>query len=117
MKTLIGFLLGLAVLGLGFWAYQENYRTRDAMDQVGATQHEIMRLRDELTMLRAEWAWLNRPERLRLLVEANGAALQLSDMAPDRFGVLDQVAYPTRPYLSSAPAGALSDGATTEERP
>ncbi|MBE3639125.1 cell division protein FtsL [Mangrovicoccus algicola] len=103
MRTLIGFLLGLAVLGLGFWAYQENYRTRDAVDQVRATKREIMHLRDELTMLRAEWAWLNRPERLRMLVDANGAALGLSDMAPDRFGVLDQVAYPTRPYLSVQP--------------
>ncbi|WP_172331380.1 cell division protein FtsL [Mangrovicoccus sp. HB161399] len=110
MKTLIGFLLGLAVLGLGFWAYQENYRTRDAMDQVRTTQRQIMHLRDELTMLRAEWAWLNRPERLRMLVDANAETLQLADMAPDRFGVLDQVAYPTRPYLSSMPAEEAAPG-------
>ncbi len=104
MRTLIGFLLGLAVLGLGFWAYQENYRTRDAVDRVRATQRQIMQMRDELTMLRAEWAWLNRPERLRMLVDANGDVLQLTDMSPDRFGVLDQVGYPTRPYLPAQPA-------------
>ncbi len=115
MRTLIGFLLGLAVLGLGFWAYQENYRTRDAMDQVRQTQREIMQMRDELTMLRAEWAWLNRPERLRMLVDANAETLQLADMSPDRFGVLDQVAYPTRPYLSSMPADEAAPAAEVRQ--
>lgn len=96
MRAVVSVLLGCAVLALGFWAYQENYRTRAATAELRALQQELVALTEERAMLRAEWAWLNRPDRLRALVRANKAALQLMDMTPDHYGHLDQVAYPAR---------------------
>lgn len=106
MKTVIGLLLGLTVLGLGFWAYQENYQTRAAQSELRKVQREIVRMHENMTVLRAEWAWLNRPERLRALVHANNARLGLMDMAPEHFGHLDQVGFPSRSLLTVTPEGA-----------
>ena len=117
MKTLIGFLLGLAVLGLGFWAYQENYKTRDTVAEMRAVQADIVRLHAEMAMLRAEWAWLNRPDRLRMLIEANGAQLQLQDMEPKRFGYLDQVAYPAPPAAPDPGLAPAALGVPPEQFP
>lgn len=100
MKVIVAMLLGLVVLGLGFWAYQENYRTRAALDDLNALQRDLVRMTEERAMLRAEWAWLNRPERLEVLVLANKGSLQLMNMVPEHFGTLEQVGYPTRARFS-----------------
>lgn len=111
MKTLIGLLLGLTVLGLGFWAYQENYKTRAAQAELRALQREIVQMREKMSVLRAEWAWLNRPERLRDLVLANNARLGLMDMLPEHYGHLEQVGFPMRSTLAVTPqVGPATEG-------
>lgn len=102
MRVMIGLLLGAMVLGLAFWAYQENYRTRQALSDVRKIQREIGFLQEQMTVLRAEWAYLNRPERLRKLAALNFERLALLPMTPQHFGRLDEVAYPApAPLLSS----------------
>jgi hypothetical protein len=97
MRVMIGLFLGVMVLGLAFWAYQENYRTREALADVRQVQREIGDLHEQLTVLRAEWAFLNRPERLRKLAALNFERLGLLPMTPEHFGRLDEVAYPAPP--------------------
>lgn len=110
MRVLIGLVLGAMVLGLAFWAYRENYNTRAAQSDLRKLQREIGALQEELGMLRAEWAYLNRPERLRVLVGLNFDRLGLMPMTPDHFGALDQVAYPPpEPVLSSVDDGRAAD--------
>lgn len=105
MRTIIGLLLGLTVLGLGFWAYQENYKTRAAEAELRALQRDIVQMREQMAVLEAEWAWLNRPERLRALVRANNGRLGLMDMLPEHYGHLEQVGFPIRSTLTAAPQG------------
>ncbi|MEM1129704.1 MAG: cell division protein FtsL [Pseudomonadota bacterium] len=110
MRVILGTLLAASVLLLAFWAYQENYRTRWALAETRQVQMDIARLQEELGVLRAEWAYLNRPERLRALVELNFERLGLLAMSPDHFGYVDQIAYPPSPnrFLSGlAPQVAL----------
>ncbi|MEL6205488.1 MAG: cell division protein FtsL [Pseudomonadota bacterium] len=95
-----GFLLvpaALGVMGLAFWAYQENYRTQAVAAEAAALQTEIGQLRDRLALLEAEWAYLNRPERLRALTILNYDRLGLLPFAPEQFGSIDQVAFPPDP--------------------
>jgi len=75
-----------AVIGLAFWAYSENYKTKAALDQVAELQREIGHLRETRSVLRAEWAYLNRPDRLRDLALLNFERLRLVPITPDHFG-------------------------------
>lgn len=94
MKTLLHVAIALCVMGLAFWAYQQNYATQTALKETQAVREEIARLRERLTVLRAEWAYLNRPDRLRDLANLNYDRLQLFPLAPEQFGRVDEVAYP-----------------------
>jgi len=94
MRGLLYILSTLAVIGLAYWAYMENYRTKAAMDELRSLQARSGEIRESLAMLRAEWAYLNRPERLRELTEMNFDRLGLLPMHGRQFGDVVQVAYP-----------------------
>ncbi|MGG7643928.1 cell division protein FtsL [Rhodovulum sp. YNF3179] len=94
MRGLIYVLSTLAVIALAYWAYHENYQTQQALREVKSLQRQIGDARERLAVLRAEWAYLNRPERLRDLSELNFPDLQLMPLAPEHFGSVAEVAYP-----------------------
>ncbi|PTV97499.1 hypothetical protein C8J27_101615 [Rhodobacter aestuarii] len=94
MKTISYLLAALVVLSLAFWAYHVNYATKDRLAELRGIHNEIADLQEGLSVLNAEWAYLNRPERLRELVNLNFTALALLPMAPEQFGTAAQVAYP-----------------------
>lgn len=94
MRTLISGLAVLAVMGLAFWAYRENYRTQAAISDLTRLQAEIAGLREGLAVLDAEWAYLNRPDRLRALSALNFDRLGLFPLTARQFGGVTQVAYP-----------------------
>lgn len=99
MRPLIYILTVLAVMGSAFWAYRENYATQAALKDVTALQSEIADLREALTIQRAEWAYLNRPDRLRELSTINFDRLGLFPLEPTQFGQIDQVSYPVPPAM------------------
>ena len=99
MRAVLYALSFLAVMGLAFWAYRENYATQKSLRQVEALQTEIGTLREALTVQRAEWAYLNRPDRLRELSTINFDRLGLFPLEPTQFGQIDQVSYPAPPAL------------------
>jgi hypothetical protein len=90
----------LAVMGLGFWAYRENYATQEALRASEQLQDEIAGLRAALSVQRAEWAYLNRPDRLRELTTLNFDRLGLLPLEPGQFGDPSEVAYPVPPDLA-----------------
>lgn len=88
------------------WAYRVNYETQEALGRVEALRAEIAREREALAVLNAEWAYLNRPERLRALVAAHSETLKLVPLQPEQFGEAAMVAYPPLPLdLVDAAAG------------
>jgi hypothetical protein len=94
MRAVLYVLSFLGLIALGFWAYRENYATQAALKEVEALQRQIVGLREGLSVQRAEWAYLNRPDRLRDLATANFDRLGLLPMEPTQFGSAAQVAYP-----------------------
>ena len=94
MRPVLYVLTFLAVIALGFWAYRENYATQASLREVRGLQNEIADLRESLSVQRAEWAYLNRPDRLRELATLNFDTLGLLPMEPGQFVAADQVAYP-----------------------
>ncbi|MBZ0127870.1 MAG: cell division protein FtsL [Rhodobacteraceae bacterium] len=94
MRTILYLLAALATIALAYWAYNENNATREALRQVRELQRDIGTERETLSVLKAEWAYLNRPERLRELSDLNFDTLQLMPLAPEHFGNVDQVAFP-----------------------
>ena len=99
MRPVLYILSFLAVLGLAFWAYRENYATQHQLKLMAGLQDEIATLRDEISLQRAEWAYLNRPDRLRDLATLNFDRLGLLPMEPSQLGSTNQVAYPAPPVL------------------
>lgn len=114
MKIFVYLMIGLAVMGLGFWAYHVNYDTQDRQAELRDLQREIASLREGLGVLKAEWAYQNRPDRLRELVNLNFMALQLLPMAPEQFGAAAQVAYPQPALELNAPIDVVATGLEEE---
>ena len=104
MRALLYVMTVVAVMGLAFWAYRENYRTQAAIDEMNGIQNEIGGLREQLGVLRAEWAYLNRPERLRDLVDLNFERLQLVPVQSGQFVDVDHVDYPKIREFQGPPA-------------
>jgi hypothetical protein len=94
MRPVLYVLSFLGLIALGFWAYRENYATQAALKEVEALQRQIVGLREALTVQKAEWAYLNRPDRLRELTTANFDRLGLLPMEPSQFGTAAGVVYP-----------------------
>ncbi|MFC3527288.1 cell division protein FtsL [Paracoccus mangrovi] len=108
MKSVLYLLTTLIVMGLAFWAYRENYRTQATISEMSNVQRQIGGLREDLGVLRAEWAYLNRPDRLRELVNLNFSRLKLVPFTADQFVDVGQVAFPP-PVQPKADGGDPAD--------
>ena len=108
----------MAVIALAFWAYRENYATQRALRDVTELQRDIATLREALSIQHAEWAYLNRPDRLRELVTLNFDRLGLFPMEPAQFGSAAQIAMPPPPIAAdlaiSDPVDVIGDLEATE---
>ena len=94
MRALIYLISCVAVIGVAYWAYNENYRTRESITRVKVLQADIAAARTSISVLKAEWAYLNRPDRLRDLVDLNFEDLRLLPLLPEHFADITLVAYP-----------------------
>jgi len=115
MRSIFHIVTALVVMGLAFWAYRQNYETQASLRQAEALRSDISDLREALSVLRAEWAYLNRPDRLRELADLNFERLGLLPLSPEQFGQADQVAYPPDPMPILL--NAIDTMGTLEPRP
>ncbi|MGI9394489.1 MAG: cell division protein FtsL [Boseongicola sp.] len=97
MRSFFLVFTGLIVMVLAVWAYRQNYETQASLRDVNELRAEIADLRERAGILRAEWAYLNRPERLADLADMNFDRLGLLPLRPDHFGYIDQITYPVEP--------------------
>ena len=81
---LFGTLIG-STFALGLWAYKINYDSRAAAQRVKELEKSILSANKQFKILNAEWAHLNRPDRLRKLAEYYFFELRLTPINPDDF--------------------------------
>ena len=117
MRAFLYILTSLAVIGLAFWAYRENYATQQALNEADILHGNIQAAHSRLAVLKAEWAYQNRPERLRDLAEINFERLGLLPLHPDQFGMVDQIVYPPAPLPPIINPVDVSSAAAGEEDP
>lgn len=67
------------LIGSAVWAYSIKYETIRQTEELARLEREISRERDLIAVLRAEWAFLNRPDRVEALADAH-----LPDIVPMR---------------------------------
>ncbi|CUH19605.1 putative secreted (periplasmic) protein [Jannaschia seosinensis] len=98
----------VALVGLAYWAYDQGYETRATEREVAKLERRIGALHQEMSMLRAEWAYLNRPDRLHALAEMNFERLGLMALTPAHYALAEQVGYPplAPPPPPEAPSAA-----------
>ena len=94
MRSLLFLVTAMAVMALAVWAYRQNYETQAKLREVDTLRSEIADLRERAGVLRAEWAYLNRPERLADLTKLNFDRLGLLELSPAHFRHIDQIPYP-----------------------
>lgn len=94
MKVVLYLSALVVVVVLATWAYRVNYATQATLDRVASLQRQVAAEREAIAVLKAEWAYLNRPDRLRALVAHQGEALQLAPLDPGQFAEAAMVAFP-----------------------
>jgi cell division protein FtsL len=67
MLRFLNILAIVSLMGSAVYAYTIKYQTSYRAEQIAKTQIEIKSERDAIAVLRAEWAFLTRPERIQQL--------------------------------------------------
>ena len=92
MIKVLHFLAISALVGSAGYAYSIKYETLYHAEQVVKLKGKVQRERDAIAVLRAEWAHLNRPDRLQAAVESH---LDLKPMSVQQLARLADL--PNRP--------------------
>ena len=99
LRSLIYTVTFACLVGLAFWAYQENIKTKNVIAKTEQLQKDIGIARARLSILNAEWAYLNRPERLSELVDLNFDQLQLVPLRASNFSEIRNINFLHDPDL------------------
>ena len=76
MGRLSAFLAIMVLMGSAVYAYSVKYETIVLAEQIAKHKLKISREKESIALLKAEWQFLNRPDRIQSLVE------QHSDLQP-----------------------------------
>ncbi|MFK5981118.1 MAG: hypothetical protein QM488_19785 [Rhizobiaceae bacterium] len=114
MLRAIDVILICALVGSASWTYKVKYDARIALDRVEELEKKIFAEREEIKLLRADWALYNSPARLQKLVDRYREELNLVPLDPGQVSTVDQL-----PPLRSeriAPKSPMLDGFAEADR-
>ncbi|SNZ09086.1 cell division protein FtsL [Cohaesibacter gelatinilyticus] len=86
MGRLINLVLFGGVLLGAFWLYQVKQQARETEGQIATLQHQIAVEKEALLLLKAEWSYLNRPERVQNLAKRFADQLGLKEVKAYQIG-------------------------------
>lgn len=109
MVRLLNMFVVVALIGAAGWVYKIKFEATLDAERVGKLRTEIRRERDTIASLRAEWAQLDRPDRIQALAQRH---LKLKAVEVSQFDALDRL--PERPRQIVPPGTADPIGAIIE---
>ncbi|MBX6426543.1 MAG: hypothetical protein IRZ09_11550 [Variibacter sp.] len=106
MRVLHALVIAALVVSAA-WVYKIKFDATSQAEQVSKLRAEIRRERDAMAILRAEWAQLDRPERIQALAQRH---LTLRPADVSQFDPLDKLPERPRPLVppgTADPIGAI----------
>jgi len=91
MNRLSAVVWMLLIVAAAFLLYMVKYQVQYLRQQVAQTQHELERENEALHVVGAEWAYLNRPDRLQALAHKYLAS---SEMTVDQVSEIQAIPFP-----------------------
>ncbi|MGB6924567.1 MAG: hypothetical protein WBE08_14055 [Methyloceanibacter sp.] len=88
MLRFVNICFALALVALAYVIYQVKYESRALDEDIAGLRKNIEAERDAVSVLRAEWSLLNRPERIERLAKKH---LKLGPARPGQLVTLDTV--------------------------
>ena len=109
INALLVFLMVLSAAAV----YDMKYEAEIAAENINKKQAAIAQAREDISLLKAEWALLTRPARMRDLLERHQDILDLTPMTSNHIGTLADI--PAKPVVPSvaAPVERSADGSAT----
>jgi len=98
MIRTLNIILVCTSIGLLVWVYGLKYSVEDVAAEKTALQRQIERQTADLSLLKADWAFLNQPANVAPIVTRHTAELNLQTLSQDQFGD-----YETLPMRMKAP--------------
>ena len=111
MIKLLHFVAISALIGSAGYAYSIKYETLYHAEQVAKLKGKVQRERDAIAVLRAEWQYLNRPDRLQGAVERH---LELQPLGVQQMARMSDL--PNRPPREDGIGRLLEPTATPKDK-
>lgn len=99
IKTFNIVMVVLTLMGLA-GVYVLKYQTETLADEKYALKAEIARAQNDLSVLRADWAYLSQPSNVEPLIARHQEALGLEIISSSQFGSIAEI--PMRPSAPDA---------------
>lgn len=106
INALLVFLMVLSAAAV----YDMKYEAEIAAENIKQKQAEIAQAHEDISLLKAEWALLTRPARMRDLLERHKDILNLAPLSSNHIGTLADI--PEKPVVPpvDAPVERSADG-------
>lgn len=91
MLRAIDVVLICALIGSASWTYKVKYDAHIALERVDELEKKILAEREEIKLLKADWALYNSPARLQKLVDKYREELNLTPLDPGQIKTVDQL--------------------------
>lgn len=110
MRRALTLISVLALLLAASYAHRVKIETRKLEREVASLRQQVVERRAAVATLNAEWAYLNRPERLLRLAGVFGEEMDLKPRRPDAFARVEEIPISGERVRAAARAG-LAAGA------
>lgn len=88
----------LVIVAAAFLLYQSKYQVQSLKNQVADVSRELEQEKEAMHVVAAEWAYLNRPERLRQL---SAQYLSSTDLTVDQVAEIEMIPFPGQMQASA----------------